>query len=311
MSTANIERKLEMAKYILDNKCGYKQAGEHFGIEGSGICMHMKYFKRTNPQLWNQIKETVDKSAREALISSRTKVSEEDKLAIINYIIDNKCTYRDAGKHFNVTDVTIKKHINYFKGTEIYEEAIKLAKEACKEARRAGSIRGGEVTQEAARKKREQYSMIKSKYVQNKIADWIIENDKSFQEAAKEFEMSISTISRCMQELKNRDEEKYEKAFKTAIGKHPYNRNEEEGIGYIRSIGELEVEEFDALKTYKKILWFKENLKVGDTVKYMVRGGKELKVDVTGVYKNYFTSNKISCCYYANCTKKIVTKKVV
>ncbi|MGM9543778.1 MAG: hypothetical protein ACI3T9_02215 [Romboutsia timonensis] len=301
MSEVNIKLKLAIANYILDNKCSYGEAAKHFGRYTSWVSSHMRYFKKNDAEFYNKIKTAAEEGGKIAVKASNKNRSDVDRmLKFVNYIIENKCGYKECGAHFGVTGQCARSLCIRVDAIDkdLYEKMIETVKEA--------NTRQIETKEKVVR--------FSSKNIEvcEEIANWIVSNEETYEAAAEQFSISSRTISRCMETVKLNNIVLFEE-MKKANAKGKIKSASVGGRGgWCKVVGEQqlntvtldEIEE-DAKKTMKRMLWFKQNLKTGDIVKYGSSDECSRKVAVKEKYKNFFRTDKGECLYYQNCIKII------
>ena len=139
---------------------------------------------------------------------------------------------------------------------------------------------------------------------QEEIFNYALQTTATINEIAFKFNISRNTVNRTILALKERDYEKY-KVLKEKV--LDANMNHVHEIKeYAGSCLELDEKEKDAIETSRRMLWFKQNLKPGDIVKYGASDECSRKVVVGEKYNNFFRTNEGKCLYYQNCRKILV-----
>lgn len=252
MHKVNIKLKLDIANYILDNKCNYTEAGKHFGKYASWVSEHMKYFKENDVEFYNKIRSVADEAAKVA-VENNNRVDVDRMMKFVNYILENKCTYKKCGDHFGVSGECARSLVVRVERVdkELYNKVRKVIAEA--------SCRKLEITP-----KKVLHGFTKNKETCKEVAKWIIENKETYEKAADHFNVSSKTIANCMSTIKADDPELFKRMKKANME----GRIEASSIGgkggWCKTVGEKQLDsvssdekEEAAKETMKRMLWFK------------------------------------------------------
>nr|WP_302596448.1 sporulation transcriptional regulator SpoIIID [uncultured Cellulosilyticum sp.] len=307
---ANVEVKLKYANYILENNACYSEAARYFGTSPANISGHLKYFKDHDIDFYNK----VVKVARDKSIKNMDKTGKgnlQRRMEYANYIIENKCTYSDCSKHFGVGRETVRVSLKYFEkhDKELFIKIRDIVARAAVEAKEKALIKALEINKY---KKRKPYGFVQSEEKQVEVAEWIIENKSTFEQAAEHFDVSSATISSCMKELKTNNVDLFDKMKEANIeGRVIANSVGGKG-GWVKTVDEprenaiaKSERDIDAEKTLKRMLWFKANLKPGDIIKYVPTDECCRKIVVGEKYENFFKTKDGVCLYYQHCRKVV------
>ena len=318
----DIERKKAMAKYVIENKAGSTAAAKHFGTNRGNLMRHINYLKNFDYELYKEAMDIITEVGKININKGTKEEKDKIKIEFAKYIIENKCTYTEASIHFGKCRSIARKYVNGLKEDypELYAEAVKAASEASIEAIKIASKKGAEKSKQLALEK----SLSLNHEKQNEIAKYIIDNHSTLKKAAEKFDVDERTIRKALKELQVRDFELYKKAYQTYIDAAAEMRK----VKVVLLDDETE-DEFDknlnkARETAKKMIWFKNNLHKGDTIRCKViikvevekeNGGfnvYEREVEkictVKDIYTNFLVTNEYGTVYYDKCLSKIVKR---
>lgn len=161
---------IKMANYVIENNASKDEVINTFKITTSQISSRLLYLKKNNINLYKKIKK----------IWKETKTTKGELYA--QYIIKNQTTYKQTADHFNTTDNNIRVTIYNLKKTnkDLYNQVIKS------------------ITRKIHKHK------FKNK--EEKIANYIINNNSTYKQAANYFGTSYSNIEMIInRRLKNKN----------------------------------------------------------------------------------------------------------
>jgi transposase len=109
----NDTRYMQVARYIISQKCSRKEVAEKFNIKTNSINTHLKNIKNKDINLYNQVIDILNQN------------KDQRYILIAKYLIETGVTYKEASKHFNVSEETISTNIHFLLkkyNPELYEK---------------------------------------------------------------------------------------------------------------------------------------------------------------------------------------------
>lgn len=148
------EIKLEVANYIIKNKCTYVEASRHFGKCDSLARKYVASLEKEYPEIYKTAKEVAKEASKIALREASKKGTEklskiyketgfstnpEKQNEVANWIIDNNATIKQTAERFNVLEKTISKTLRELekRDNKLYLKVSEISRKAAAEAKKA------------------------------------------------------------------------------------------------------------------------------------------------------------------------------
>lgn len=318
----DIERKKEMAVYIIQNKVSSTEAARHFNTTRGCLVRHVQYLKDVDRDIYDKAIRTLKEEGEKRINKGTKEEKVKVRIEFAKYIIEHKCTYIEASRHFGKSKTLARKYVEALKEDypELYKQAYETVIEASKKAVLEAARRG----LEKANKASIENGRVLSKEKKIEIANYIINNNSTLLDAAEKFEIGDKTLRKALKDLSEIDKELYQKAYMAYTNAAMEQRKVKKVVLEYEDSSEIDKNTEEAKELAKKIRWFKNNLRPGDKIKCLVTIKVEIerkdktvavverevkkKCTVKALYNNFFITNEYGTAYYDKCISKLFDK---